>query len=651
VDTLLRVGLSNAVAACGLAAVAAAVGYFCRRPAVRHALWLLVLLKFVTPPLIDVPVWHAAPAEDPAAVAEAPAPPEIAVVVRPAEEEGPAPFAAEEPAAPQEEPAVALDDAEPASPPPGEPRAEPATAPALAWRPLVAAAWLAGSALWLAVAGLRARRFASLLRYAKPAPAWLQREAGDVAVRLGLKAAPALWLVPGRVSPMLWAPGWTARLLLPAGLLDRLDGAGRRTLLAHELAHLRRGDHRVRLFELLVTSLFWWHPIVWLARRELREAEEQCCDAWVLFALPESAKPYALALVETVDFLSEAPPALPALASGVGHVHDLRRRVTMIMQGTTPRALTWGGVLGLLGLGTFLLPVAPSWAQEGQPSRSITVVADGDAKAEDVKKAVGEAQDLQRLLAELEKKRAELAQLEAKVKAAKEHMTKGAGGAKATEERRVIVLEVVDGDKREVIKLPAGSRVIGGDPAKNPPPKGGADALEAARVKLQIAAEELKKKELGAKEKEKGKDQRIIIEIISDGKRQVIELPPGSRVIGGDQPKGGEFRWSFPGTASPPVKVVPPGSRVEIKPGQGAVRPPAGDTEKRIADLEKRLEELMRSVKELHGELNRPKPPAPPQPPKIPNRQFFPKVPEANNPLVPTPPTPPTPPKPPQEGR
>ena len=35
----------------------------------------------------------------------------------------------------------------------------------------------------------------------------------------------------------------------------------------------------------------------------------------------------------------------------------------MIMQGTTPRSLTWTGLLAVLGLSVTLLPISPSWAQ------------------------------------------------------------------------------------------------------------------------------------------------------------------------------------------------------------------------------------------------------------------------------------------------
>src|SRR6516165_5417908 len=54
--TVLEVGLSNAVLAGLLALVAAVVSRVARRPALAHSLWLLVLLKLVTPPLLRVPL-------------------------------------------------------------------------------------------------------------------------------------------------------------------------------------------------------------------------------------------------------------------------------------------------------------------------------------------------------------------------------------------------------------------------------------------------------------------------------------------------------------------------------------------------------------------------------------------------------------------
>ena len=56
-ETLYRAGLSNAVSATLLALLVACLGrVLARRPAVLHCLWLLVLVKLVTPPLYELPV-------------------------------------------------------------------------------------------------------------------------------------------------------------------------------------------------------------------------------------------------------------------------------------------------------------------------------------------------------------------------------------------------------------------------------------------------------------------------------------------------------------------------------------------------------------------------------------------------------------------
>jgi beta-lactamase regulating signal transducer with metallopeptidase domain len=234
----------------------------------------------------------------------------------------------------------------------------------LAWQTVLASLWLTGSLSWLSLAGWRLWRFQRQLAYTTLAPPEIQTQARQLAGRLGLTRSPAVWLVPAPVSPMLWAFLGKPRLLVPHRLWNGLAEAERESLLAHELIHFQRGDHCVRVLEIVVMALYWWHPVVWWARRELREAEEQCCDRGVLTLLPVSAPAYAKTLVETVDFLSQARPALPVVASGMGQAHYLRRRLTMIMRGTTGgQVLNWPCFLILLGLGVVLLPLWPTWAQ------------------------------------------------------------------------------------------------------------------------------------------------------------------------------------------------------------------------------------------------------------------------------------------------
>ena len=367
---LLDIALTNAVLAALLAVLAAAVTLLCRRPALVHCLWLLVLLKLVTPPLFSVPIpdlSFGTTAEAAPPVIEADAPDRRTPLAAVEPEELPSAvetFVGEElPAATSDAEEVAVDSA------PAQNDEQFSAWVQASWRPVVAGAWVLGSCLWFVVAGLRIWRFQRLLRFARPAPADLEKLGREVASRLQLADSPRIWLVPGAVSPMLWAADGMPRLLLPAQLLGHLDAEQQATLLAHELAHWRRGDHWVRLAELLVLGLYWWHPVAWLARQQLREAEEQCCDAWVVWALPNAARAYATALLTTVALLADARPALPVAASGVGYIRHLRRRVTMIMHETPSPKLSRASWLVVLGLGTVMLPLVPAWAQQREEAQ------------------------------------------------------------------------------------------------------------------------------------------------------------------------------------------------------------------------------------------------------------------------------------------
>src|SRR5262249_29707878 len=155
-----------------------------------------------------------------------------------------------------------------------------------------------GSVVWWSIAGMRLIRFRSSLHAARPAPDALQQRAERMGQRLGLSHRPRVYVLPGLIMPLLRGGARKACLLFPAVLWARLSGEQQDTLLAHELAHLRRCGPWVRRLELVVLGLYWWHPVVWWARHEIQEAEEQCCDAWVLWVLPAAAEAYAAALLE-----------------------------------------------------------------------------------------------------------------------------------------------------------------------------------------------------------------------------------------------------------------------------------------------------------------------------------------------------------------
>ena len=239
---------------------------------------------------------------------------------------------------------------------------------------MVAMIWIVGTVAILIVSARRIRRFQRLLENAEPASEADQGWVDAMAGRMGLRRGPVLEWIRGKLSPMIWSLGWRSRLIIPRELWKSLAERQRSTLVVHELAHLRRGDHFVRIFELVVTALFWWHPVVWWVRHALRDAEEQCCDAWVVWAFPDAARSYAETLLEAIDFLNGSEKAEPLLASGFGKVSHLRRRLTMILTGSSSRLLGVRGVLGLIGMAAMMLPVNATWAQKAEEPQKVDVV-------------------------------------------------------------------------------------------------------------------------------------------------------------------------------------------------------------------------------------------------------------------------------------
>jgi uncharacterized protein (TIGR03435 family) len=83
--------------------------------------------------------------------------------------------------------------------------------------------------------------------------------------------------------------------------------------LVHELEHVRRFDYATLLLSRFITTLYWFHPLVWLARRRLElEAEYACDDAVVTGDDPVE---YATLLVTAAKLSVVRTPPLLAIAS------------------------------------------------------------------------------------------------------------------------------------------------------------------------------------------------------------------------------------------------------------------------------------------------------------------------------------------------
>ena len=111
------------------------------------------------------------------------------------------------------------------------------------------------------------------------------------------------------------ALGWFRPVvLLPARALTGLSEEQIEMIIAHELAHIRRLDCFVNVFQIGVETLLFYHPAVWWVSQRIRAEREHCCDDEAV-ALCGDAVKYARALTLMEEWRT-APSLLMAANRG-----------------------------------------------------------------------------------------------------------------------------------------------------------------------------------------------------------------------------------------------------------------------------------------------------------------------------------------------
>jgi beta-lactamase regulating signal transducer with metallopeptidase domain len=173
---------------------------------------------------------------------------------------------------------------------------------------------------------LRARAVERCVDRAARAGAELEDHVRHVAGRLGLDS-PRLRVSSEASGPFLWS------LRRPVLVLPAADDLPAPTVLAHELAHLRRRDHWTAWLELLVQGFHFWNPLFWIARRQLHRAAELACDSWVVQRFPAERRAFAEALVDTAERAS-LDGFVPRAAQAIGmDRRDFEERLVRILRG------------------------------------------------------------------------------------------------------------------------------------------------------------------------------------------------------------------------------------------------------------------------------------------------------------------------------
>jgi beta-lactamase regulating signal transducer with metallopeptidase domain len=211
-------------------------------------------------------------------------------------------------------------------------------------------------ALWALGAGVLGLRMACGLlwvrRLRSRAMPWdrdgWQARLDRLAQRFGIRRAVALRIVADGDSP-LSAGWWKPVVLVPAAIALRMPAHLLESLLAHELAHIRRHDYLVNLLQGAVEALLFYHPVVWWLSRRIRIEREQVADHIAASVLGE---PRRLAIA--LSTLDRYAPAQPTFAQAA-HGGQLMSRIQLLVR---PDRKAVGGLVALPLIGLAAVGIA-----------------------------------------------------------------------------------------------------------------------------------------------------------------------------------------------------------------------------------------------------------------------------------------------------
>jgi|GEM_PF-2888445 len=257
------------------------------------------------------------------------------------------------------------------------------------------------SLFWIAVAGgLGLRIMAGLL-----ALRWLRKGAvsagskvatgllEQAAREIHLRRVTRVIIAPRVNTPMTWG-FLRATVALPEQALNWQPEALRMVLL-HEFAHIKRGDFFTQILAHLTAAIYWFHPLGWLALRELRLEREMACDDLVLGRMKAPAD-YAEKLLEFSRILQRRM-ALPGAAITMVRRSQIEQRLQAILDASRRRCgvrwRLWAPVSVLLLTAMLLLWLARPGFVQSHPSAGKDLPAEYRIHLEKLM-ASAEAQDV-----------------------------------------------------------------------------------------------------------------------------------------------------------------------------------------------------------------------------------------------------------------
>jgi beta-lactamase regulating signal transducer with metallopeptidase domain len=226
--------------------------------------------------------------------------------------------------------------------------------------------WAAGAVLLLAFLANALRKVRAVRRSGIP---WLAGQTAAEALARDSGISRPLTIILHEDMPAPVTCGWSSpTIVFPMDARDWSESDLRRAFV-HELEHVRRGDWPMQLAARAICAGYWFHPLVWIAWRQLCLESERACDDAVVNRAEQAD--YAEQLVTLAERLahSQAQPVL-----SMANRSDLSVRVRAVLDRTQLRGRAGASLVAatLVAASIFVLTLAPVRVEAVPDQRSNT---------------------------------------------------------------------------------------------------------------------------------------------------------------------------------------------------------------------------------------------------------------------------------------
>ena len=159
-------------------------------------------------------------------------------------------------------------------------------------------------------------------------------------------------------------------IVFPADLVEKLSTDKLALVLMHELAHVRRWDNLTMLLHRLVSAVLFFHPAVWLCGRMLRREAEQACDDLVVCATGRS-EAYARGLAHVAERAAHFNPLMRRIPTmnAFAAESDLALRIRRALGGGARQMGTRARVLAVVLLCPLAAVTLPSYGNTSEVAK------------------------------------------------------------------------------------------------------------------------------------------------------------------------------------------------------------------------------------------------------------------------------------------